>query len=157
MPFKKILCAVDFSAPSRLALEMAVRLSVENGAELVVAHAWDAPRHAVFSELLLKNENLAPAVREEKAELEALAKEAEQLGATNVQSKLLFGVPWHAIVEEGRSDPPYDLLVLGTHGRSGIAHALLGSVAERVARHATCPVLLVRPTGTNVERETRAT
>lgn len=155
MAFKKILCAVDFSGASKLALETAARLAVESGADLVIAHAWEAPRHAVFSELLLDHENLAPVVREEKAQLDTLAKEAGRLGATRIEAKLLFGVPWHAIVEETRSDPTYDLVVVGTQGRSGIANVLLGSVAERVARHASCPVLLARPTRPSADTPTK--
>jgi nucleotide-binding universal stress UspA family protein len=60
-----------------------------------------------------------------------------------VGQKLLTGDAWHEIVklaEEGQ----FDLIVMGTHGRTGIKHALMGSVAEKVLRKATCPVLTVR-------------
>lgn len=145
MPFAKILCPVDFSEPSRLALKTAARLAQDDNAELVVAHAWEAPLHPQYSELMLQNEMLAPTREAEEDALAALKREVEDLGATRVRTKLLFGVPWHAIAEETREDPDIDLVVMGTHGRTGIKHVLLGSVAERVARHASCPVLLVRP------------
>ena len=70
--------------------------------------------------------------------------EAESVGAKSVTIKVLAGLPWRVIVDEIASTPGYDLVVLGTHGRSGIMRVLLGSAAERVARHADCPVLLVR-------------
>lgn len=147
MSFAKILCPVDYSEPSRLALKTAAKLAMETGAELLVAHAWEAPFQPQYSELMLQNEILAPTKKEEADALAALKQEVEALGAKRVQAKLLFGVPWHAIVKETREDTTIDLVVIGTHGRTGIKHVLLGSVAERVARHANCPVLLVRQKG----------
>jgi nucleotide-binding universal stress UspA family protein len=148
MMFKKILCPVDFSEPSRYAMRSAAQLAIDTGAELVVAHAWESPLHPEYSELILKNDAFAPVLKKEEDALAAIKRELEGLGPKSVQAKLLFGVPWHAIVEESRKDPTYDVIVMGTHGRSGIKHVLLGSVAERVARHASCPVLLIRSKGT---------
>ncbi len=145
MPFRKVLCPVDFSEPSRVALQTAVELAGALGAQLVLAHVWEVPLRSVYGELFGKAELLAPIVRKEEDELAALAREAERLGAKDVETKMLFGVAWDAIVEETRAGADYDLVVLGTHGRAGIKDALIGSTAERVARHASCPVLLVRP------------
>jgi universal stress protein A len=144
MAFQKILCPIDFSEPSRLALHHAAQLARESAAELVVAHAWQSPMHPEYSEGILHNELLAPRLEEQQAALAAAKREVEALGPTRVATKLLYGVPWDAIARETREDPGYDLVVIGTHGRTGIRHVLLGSVAERVARHASCPVLLVR-------------
>jgi nucleotide-binding universal stress UspA family protein len=69
---------------------------------------------------------------------------AEEMGVRTVSTKVVSGVPWHEIVEVARRDPGYDMVVLGTQGRTGLSHILLGSVAERVVRHAPCPVLVVR-------------
>jgi universal stress protein A len=64
-------------------------------------------------------------------------------------TSIKVGVPWHAIVQQA-ADFPIDLVVMSTHGRSGIKHLWMGSVAERVVQHAPCPVLVVRPrTGVN--------
>ena len=133
----RILCPVDFSGPSRLALQTAAKLALECDAELVIAHVWESPMHPDYSEEIIHNELLAHVLKDEEAELAALKKEALDLGACKVTAKLIF-------VEECRNDPTYDVIVMGTHGRTGIKHVLLGSVAERVAQHASCPVLLVR-------------
>jgi nucleotide-binding universal stress UspA family protein len=60
-----------------------------------------------------------------------------------VSSKLLAGVPWHAVVDLLEADPTFDLVVIGTNGRSGVSRMLLGSVAEQVVRHAPCSVLAI--------------
>ena len=148
MRFAKILCPVDFSEPSRLALETAAQLANDHQGELLLVHAWEAPIHPEYSELMLENELIAPIRKREEECLARFKQDAEALGCARVQTKLLFGVPWHAIVNETRDDPAIDLVVMGTHGRSGIKHVLLGSVAERVAQHARCPVLLVRAKAT---------
>ena len=57
---------------------------------------------------------------------------------------IVVGVPWHSIVEHSR-DEPIDLIVMSTHGRSGLKHLWMGSVAERVVQHAPCAVLVTRP------------
>jgi len=144
MPFRKVLCPVDFSDSSRAALETAVQLTRDLGAQLVIAHVWEVPLRAVYAELLREAEPLAPIVAREEEQLAQLAREAAQLGAKAVETKMLFGVAWDAIAQETRSGAGYDLVVVGTHGRTGIKDALIGSTAERVARHAGCPVLLVR-------------
>jgi nucleotide-binding universal stress UspA family protein len=80
----------------------------------------------------------------ETAQLAKSKTEAQQLGVKEVATRLLTGVPWDEIVSAARSDSAVDLIVIGTHGRTGLAHVLLGSVAEKVVRHAPCPVLVVR-------------
>lgn len=144
MPFRKILCPVDFSEPARGALNTAGRLAAEASAELTLVHVWQSPIQTADSAIILQNELLADVRKEAEAALAAWKAEVEALGARAVTTKLLGGVPWKVIVDEVASDPTYDLLIMGTHGRTGIKHVLLGSVAERVARHADCPVLLVR-------------
>jgi nucleotide-binding universal stress UspA family protein len=138
MRFKKILCAVDLSPSSREALETAVSLAA--GEPIVLIHVVSPPSLGVpdaFIDPGLVGEMLSSSRRE----LEAWAKEEE--GATiDIQNPL--GVPWEQIVQTARAGS-CDLIVMGTHGRTGLKHALLGSVAEKVARHAHCAVLIVRP------------
>ena len=69
--------------------------------------------------------------------------EAEAAGAVRTETKLLEGIA-HSEIVSFAQEFGYDLIVMGTHGRTGIMHALLGSVAERVLRKAPCPVLTVR-------------
>jgi nucleotide-binding universal stress UspA family protein len=78
--------------------------------------------------------------------LDAVVREATATGAKHVSGKLLAGAPWAEIVSQ-LAEEPFDLCVIGTHGRTGLARILLGSVAEMVVRHAPCSVLAVRPDG----------
>ena len=71
------------------------------------------------------------------------AAEAENAMHAPVAVKALVGVPWEAIADAAR-EGKYDLLVVGTHGRTGVSRAFIGSVAERLVRQAPCSVLVVR-------------
>lgn len=142
MSFRKILCPTDFSEGSRQALRLALeKLGTES--QLVLAHVWQPPY--VYGpdaggpgEVMTETKSLAV------NELERWKSEAEQLGAPQVSTLLVTGAPWHEIVELARRDPEIDLIVMGSHGYTGLTHVLLGSVAEKVVRHAPCPVLTVR-------------
>lgn len=143
MMFRKILCPVDFSEPSREALKTAARLAADATAELTLVHVWQSPVR-LSEETLMQSDLLEHERKQAETALAGWKAEAESVGAKSVTIKVLAGLPWRVIVDEIASTPGYDLVVLGTHGRSGIMRVLLGSVAERVARHADCPVLLVR-------------
>jgi nucleotide-binding universal stress UspA family protein len=65
-------------------------------------------------------------------------------GVPEARSQMLTGQPWDEIVKLAAKAPGTDLIVMGTHGRGMLAHALVGSVAERVVRHAPCAVLVIR-------------
>ena len=82
--------------------------------------------------------------------LEESAARATSSGAVGVEAKLVEGVPFKEIISFARAGN-YDLIVMGTHGRSGLKHALLGSVAEKVVRKAPCAVLTVRMPGHTFE------
>lgn len=144
MTFHKILCPTDFSPGSQQAMPVAVRLATESGAELVIAHAWHLPPLAYGGELPVAPEAVELLVEDDERGLDAAVREASQLGARRVTSKLLNGVPWHEIVDTLRADTAFDLVVMGTHGRTGLSRFLLGSVTENVMRHAPCPVLVAR-------------
>ncbi|MFT3917658.1 MAG: universal stress protein [Anaeromyxobacteraceae bacterium] len=137
---------MDFSDASRAALEVAADLARERGAELTVLHAYPVPGYTFPDGSVVAS----PAMMQELAEgatrhLEAWRKDAEGLGAAGVRGVTAVGEPAHEIVAHAKANG-VDLLVLGTHGRSGLLeHALLGSVAERVVRRAPCAVLTVRP------------
>jgi nucleotide-binding universal stress UspA family protein len=142
MSFRKILCPIDFSEGSREALRLAVD-KLGPDAHLVLVHVWQPPfvygPDAGFpGNVFIETKTLA------ENELATWKGQAEQLGARRVSTVLATGAPWHEIVELARQDPAIDLIAMGTHGRTGIKHVLLGSVAEKVVRHAPCPVLAVR-------------
>jgi universal stress protein A len=143
MTFKKILCAIDFSEPSRNALRAAAELARTSQATLVLVHVWQAPLWTTDYGIQLPSDALLEARGAEEAKLASWRAEAQQLGAPEVTSKLARGVPWDEIVGAARDNKAIDLIVLGTHGRTGVRRALIGSVAERVVRHAPCTVMVV--------------
>lgn len=142
MSFKKILCAVDFSPYSRAALDLALELAA-GGATLTLAHVvqpmiWFPEAgfdyQAVRATLL---EDAGKALAEWKADAERRG------GGAKLAVERLEGTPWERIVHFSQ-EGGFDLIVIGTQGRTGIRHALIGSVAERIVRHAHCPVLVAR-------------
>lgn len=144
--WKAICCAVDFAEASRVAMEHAVELARRFQAELTLVHALASPPQAA-SDVLVSSRGLA-AVEAEKAQ-EMLARwraDAERRAGRSVRSRMLSGDPVAEILRHAREER-CDLLVVGTHGRSGIARFVLGSVAERIARQAPCPVLVVHDHG----------
>lgn len=143
MWFKKILVGVDFSDPSRQALRVAAALSADAGAELVLAHVWQ-PIVSSFGEPVVLGIQHDTAVRDAEGALLDWRHEAEKVGAHRVSTRTVVGTPWHELVRLLNEDPGFDLVVLGTHGRTGLRHALLGSVTEKVIRHAPCAALVVR-------------
>jgi len=147
MSFQKILCATDFSAGSEHALRVAVRLAVRSQAELVIAHVWHVPALAFANEMTFPADTLMRMIEDDKHGLTVALGEAKRLGAARVSTRLLTGVPWEQITDTLQAEPAFDLVVMGTHGRTGITRVLLGSVAEKVVRHAPCSVLAVRGPG----------
>lgn len=140
MTIHAILCPVDFSAPAEEALRYAVSLAARLHAEPVhVLHVHQA------AAVLSGHEASAAqrAARDHAArQLEDVAKRYS-VHDVEVVPHFVDGVPYEAILSEA-ARLGVDLIVMSTHGRSGLAHALIGSVAERVVRHATIPICTVR-------------
>jgi universal stress protein A len=143
MGFTKILCPVDFSACSQEALRTAAELARDWSAQLVVAHVWEPPKWST-GEVMIGPEVIQDMVDAEEAELKNWKATAKQLGAREVGTRFLSGVAWDGVLALLKDDPAIDLVVMGTHGRTGLKHVLIGSVAEKVVRHAPCAVLVVR-------------
>ncbi|HEV8247699.1 MAG TPA: universal stress protein [Polyangiaceae bacterium] len=144
---KRILVPVDFSECSDNAFARAVELAKAFGATIDVLHVWEAPKF-LPPELLIAG----PGPQQTLAELSKTRAEAElgeflnrvvPLGMSVGLAHAEEGSAATKIVEAA-SAGGYDLLVVGTHGRTGVERVLLGSVAERVVRHAKIPVLSVR-------------
>lgn len=143
MSFRKILCALDFSETSTEALRVAVRLAIEDGSELVIAHAWYLDPTAFAGEYFYPAALIDELTADAKRALAETTKQAESWGATKVSSVLLDGPPWQQIVGLAERTPAIDLIVAGTRGRTGLARMFLGSVCEMILRHAPCSVLAI--------------
>jgi universal stress protein A len=144
----KILLATDFSDDSNYALSYAVEMAQRFTAELIVLHVDQPLAPVMVSEL---NPGLDLSAMNRIAEEQSLLALGE-LDKTvvrlrekqlKVRGLLRVGAPFLEIVTTAQSES-IDLIVVGTHGRSGLAHVLMGSVAERVVRKAHCAVLTVR-------------
>jgi nucleotide-binding universal stress UspA family protein len=140
-PWFKILCAVDFSEPSRRAVELAAELARSLEADLTLIHVREEPRAVLDVPLLAKD----PAGDSDEARLAAWRAEAEQRAGRRVAATLARGDPAAVIADLAERDS-FDAIVVGTRGRTGLQHVLMGSVAEKVVRSGPCTVIVARPT-----------
>lgn len=141
---RKILVPIDFSSCSRGALEHALALANRYfGAQVDVLHVWETPRYVETHPTAAGLDGQGdPAHVKAIAEMEELLSHA-QAGSTPVGRLHEPGEPVPRILEVAARGG-YDLIIMGTHGRTGMAHDYLGSVAEKVVRRAPCPVLTYR-------------
>lgn len=140
-----IVAGIDLSVPSEHALERAAALAKQNGAQLVMVHAQadDAPIQNVDNEMLRQLGEVSEAVRVE--EVRRLTAKRDQLAAIGIDVELLSKAgPAGEIVTEVARERHAELIVVGTHGHTGIHRFLLGSVAASVLRHSPCDVLVCR-------------
>ena len=138
----KILCAVDLSSGSRCAVDDAAELARRFDAALTLVHVRQPPSStSLWSEL--PPERLETDAQELRHALDGWRAEAERIAGRPVRVVLTRGSPAAEIVRLAAAEKP-DLVVTGTHGRRGLGRLVLGSVAERVAREAPCPVLVAR-------------
>ncbi len=147
-PLRRILLPVDFSTPGESAFDWAETLAATYGARLVLLHVLEdfapmEPYEVTFGSLI---EEVLPQL-EEQARKE-LEQKAEALSARGVatETHLEHGRPPEVILDFAEAHG-IDLIVMASHGRSGLERLLLGSVAAKVMRSAPCPVLIVRPSG----------
>lgn len=141
---RKILCPVDFSIGSKEALQRAADIAVKNQSEVVLVHVAKPHTWISMPEVPVSAEVVQQMVDDEYADLDGALAEMRQRGVGNATAHMLAGSPAEAIVEAIEADPTIDLVVMGTHGRTGLRHAVLGSVAEKVVRLAPCDVLVTR-------------
>ena len=144
MVVKKILFPTDFSETATYAWEHAATFAKEFDAEVLLLHV-QIPLHPT-AEAYLTGEQWKRFYEETSKEaVSHMEKLIQDSGLKSGQAKasLRTGIAFEQIVKAAR-DVAADLVVMGTHGRTGLAHALIGSVAEKVVRKAPCPVLTVR-------------
>jgi len=144
---KKILVPVDYSDCSRVAMEYALFLAERFDAEIEVLHVAEIPEgeeHTVVKPDTGEEQLLSELIMQQavKAETEFLAPFVRD-ATIPIERSLLKGRPGKVIVEAA-TDRGADLIVMGTHGRSGFQRLIMGSVTERVLRSAPCPVVVVR-------------
>ena len=142
--FKLILCPIDFSDTSAHALETAIELATQLNAKIHLVHVYQYPAFSMPEADLATPIDLSlqyDYVDRLKQQLEDLRNKYSDSGI-NVGSTLAEGVPYVEIVETAKKINA-DLIIIGTHGRTGLSHMLLGSVAERVVRSSVVPVLSV--------------
>jgi nucleotide-binding universal stress UspA family protein len=138
---EKILAPTDLSELSRVGLEYSLELARGWGAEVTVYHVANAAELASYKagsleDLLAKHrQNLNQFLSENFAEL---------LPLVEVHEKVEIGSPATNIIDEAEKQG-HDLIVMSTHGRTGLAHMLMGSVTEQVVRNAVCPVFSIHP------------
>jgi nucleotide-binding universal stress UspA family protein len=142
-PIRRILVPTDFSEMARHALEYALALAAPLGASVDLLHVWQPPRHVSPDILLLVPSS--PAAPLEMVGLAAASRhllefvEPYRSHPVPLRTRLEVGTPADVILRV--ADEGYELIIMGTHGRTGLARFVLGSVARRVATHAPCPVL----------------
>ena len=144
-PWKKVLCPIDFSEPARAAMQTAADVCRQLGGELTLFHAYELPGYTLpEGSVVVSPKMLQELADQAEAHLAEWKRLAEGMGAARVSTVKGVGEP-AAEIAELADEGGFDLIVVGTHGRTGFRHALLGSVAERVVRRASCPVLTVHP------------
>ncbi len=140
---KNILAPTDFSDVSNATAAYAAKLAVATGARL---HLHNVVADALGGKTVVERPHLGHALddaeKEGKAKLDALLSENEK-ASLSLTSYVGFGPPADQITEYAAKNG-IDLIVMGTHGRSGLEKMWLGSVTEKVLRQATCPVLVVK-------------
>lgn len=140
--FKHILVPVDFGEPSDHALEVAMNLAKQYGSLVTLVHVWELPAYAYSGMELAPVDLLTPIQDAAREQLDKTVNMVKKSGV-EVRGILKQGVPWREILSTINDSQP-DLVVIGTHGRRGVKRALLGSVAEKVVRTSSAPVLTVR-------------
>jgi len=142
---RTILHPTDFSEASKYAMDYAIGLAQESRAKVYILHVIEEISSALYFDMLQ-----APPLRQLMVDIEKRARESldeilpvELRGKLPAEYIIRKGVPFVEILRCAE-EIEADMIVLGTHGRTGLKHALFGSVAEKVVRKATCPVLSVR-------------
>jgi nucleotide-binding universal stress UspA family protein len=135
MKAKKILFPTDFSHTGDAALAMATALARDTGATLLIVHAEEPPTAYGGGELYY---GIPEPATEDLRKMLHQIKPADP--AVPFEHRLITGDPAHAVVRLAK-DENVDMIVIGTHGRTGLSRMLMGSVAEAIVRRAECPVL----------------
>ena len=140
-PLKNILVAVDFGESSKEALDLAVELAKRFDAKLTITHTCEIPAYAYPGVALTPVDLLGPIEDAARQALQGTLSDVQKRipGARGILRRGTAAAETLAAIEETKPD----LVVIGTHGRTGLSHLLLGSVAEKLVRLSPVPVLTV--------------
>jgi len=141
---RRILCPVDFSAYCEHALRYALAFAKAHDAELKLLHVLELPFLPSYSMAGVPDLSLPVEEMERDADkrMEELIERCRETHG-RVTGRVTIGTPFLEIINHAR-DSETDLIVAGTHGRTGLKQLLIGSVAEKIVRKAPCPVLTVK-------------
>ncbi len=137
-PFGRVLCAVDFSPSTKMTIEMARQIAEANKGTVILFHVVPMAVEAMGQPLMVE-----PLVGAEEDARKRLNRIAGESLARSYEIVVVTGDPATSIVV-GAQEQRADLIVMATHGRTGLKHFFLGSVAERVVRESSVPVMTVR-------------
>jgi len=147
--FKRILVTTDFSESGDHAVGHAFRMAADHGAEVLLLHVIETmmapnPLYAHYYPTDLLTPEIRTRAEEDakRALLDRVPKDGPLVAVTH-QIVVVHGIPAQEIIRTAE-EQHCDLIVISTHGRTGLKHLLMGSTAERVVRHVHCPVLIVR-------------
>jgi nucleotide-binding universal stress UspA family protein len=143
LPFKRVLCPIDFSEPSKAALQIALSIAQEGAADITILHVFAAPADEPFA----TRHFTVPEFRREyecwaAGELRALVPEQVRDWCSPT-TRVSHGKPYREILGAA-AEGDADVIVMGVHGRNALDLMLFGSTTNQVVRRATCPVLTVR-------------
>lgn len=147
--YRKILVAIDDSATSTRALDEAIRLATDQRAQLCIVHAVEPLAATLYPEAGMFADELLASLRDSAKSLLARASARAARRGITARTALIDngGYPVAQLVLAYAKRWKPGVIVLGTHGRRGLQHLLMGSDAETILREATVPVLLVRTPG----------
>lgn len=143
---QRILFPTDFSENSKHPEEYACEFANQFHSELHILHILQDLALMAPPPLFTAPKFSFDQIRAESEQTLATIPPASQIKGLSIVRQTCVGTPFLEIVRYARANN-IDLIILGTHGRTGLRHVFMGSVAENVVRHANCPVLTVRPTG----------
>jgi nucleotide-binding universal stress UspA family protein len=142
---KKILCPIDHSDCSKEALKYAVSFAMKDEAKLYLLHVIDIRSFDESLDTMTRQMPDDETMKQLKTKLFECVPE-EIRNDMQVEALVVQGIPFAEIISIAKKNK-VDMIVMGTHGRTGLAHIMIGSVSEKVVRKAHCPVLTVRQSG----------
>ncbi len=147
MGIRRILIPIDYSDNSKAALAYGAELAVTFGASLDIVHVWDRPTYVTDAVMVQRpgeaHKPIGELIRENaQKDMNEFISSTTLPSGVATQTRLLSGDPAATLIAELKKGE-HDLVVLSTHGRTGFAHLLLGSIAEKLVRLSSVPVLTV--------------